>query len=326
MTEEERERQVYELVTKLWPRYVTSAVEFREGVWKRCLRHRDVEDIASALQHHRGDEPDARGPKWKVVLGDMKQTYSSGRNDLLVLLDQIREHKIKAGWTEARDYTPEDLFNEHLRAQTAPILFTWHGTTKGPNDLRNTHYLKSIPDPHGLLNWRAAMKIRQITERWRDYHRDAGWPVPEFLMRPDEPIEHPRHTESFAALRRELERGDVGKGILAQSEKELCILHGTVEGAAVRRKALAREAGTAVEGEELGEPNMVGTITQSFLPGGTRDKCVGQGGAVTVEPPSPSVSNGQETMEFRRQDDVNLEGDQRQRIGDTECQSNQRKS
>lgn len=306
MTEDERKRQTFDLVKRMWSTCKMTIEHFEEAVWKPGLKWRDETDLVEALRAHRRQDADATQPKWKdvfAILRSQSTTAPGGRNQFDLLLDQIRAHKVKLGWVqEAKDMKPEELFDEHLRARTSTILFTWEGTTKGPSDLRNTHLLKPRPDPHGLLQWRAAMKIRQTTGRWREYFEAIGQRAPDFLMMPDEPIEHPPHTESFDAQRRALAEGEAGRGVLAQTEEDLVMVHGSAEGMKRRREAIAREGEPDTDAVRLCEPAKIGSAMQSFLPGGMSNKCAGQG-AVAVAPPSPGVDDGQETMEFRRQDD-----------------------
>lgn len=123
-----RQDDVFSGITQLWPRCRMTKPEFAAGVWLH-LRGYGVEVIKSALKHHRATYLDAIRPEWKTLFRELADTGDgSGRNDLEILLTNIRRYAPTLGVKGIDDLKDGEVFQRHLDAnpgRMAGIVRGW---------------------------------------------------------------------------------------------------------------------------------------------------------------------------------------------------------
>jgi hypothetical protein len=180
MNEDDRFAHFVSSVTHLWPRYKTSPEELKAAIWSRKLRHHRAEDVAQALDRHRGEEPDAAKPTWKRVIALLGG--KTKHNDFEVLITNTRRDMIRAGWAEAENWSDAEVWAHIVESETWPIQHEYLACTKAPGSPRQTRLWKTRADPEGYFARLAASLRENITAYWRRYFDEIGDTPPLFLV------------------------------------------------------------------------------------------------------------------------------------------------
>ena len=158
------------MVRQLWPTYKASV----QPMWDTRLHCYSVEDIRQALWRHRADYPDETKPTWRTIYALLAGGNSgSGKSDLQLLLDSIRRAIAKEDrWQKhpaARSWSDSEVFQNHIEANTRPVLFQLDG--------------KAYPDLDGRRARAADSETTMIVGRYVRDLKERGDPVPEWLVR-----------------------------------------------------------------------------------------------------------------------------------------------
>jgi hypothetical protein len=158
-----------EMVRQLWPRYKDSV----QPMWDTRLHGYSIDEIRTALWRHKADYPDDSKPTWKTIYTMLSGGKTgAGKSDLQLLLDGIRREIAKdPRWQKhptARRWSDSEVFENHVEANTRPILRRMDGTAED--------------DPEGRLARLAATERTNIVSRYVRDLEERGDSVPAWLV------------------------------------------------------------------------------------------------------------------------------------------------
>lgn len=158
------------MVRQLWPRYKASV----QPMWDTRLHRYATDELRAALWRHRSDYPDDTKPNWRTIYALLAGGNAGpGKSDLQILLGSIRRAIASEDrWQkqpQARRWSDSELFENHIDANTQPILRNMDGS--------------ACDDPDGRLARLAAHARTAIVEPLIRDLTERGEQVPAWLVR-----------------------------------------------------------------------------------------------------------------------------------------------
>lgn len=155
--------EITKAVASLWPWYGKNSFD---GTMQELVRQKfrtwDTDDLLKALRSAKLHHTDSKSPPWDTIYRGKKFEGKPRRSEFRIMLDNIKRHNQahgSMGWTDSR------AFDHHVAMQTA-----WARNAPADDGGRRDF----------LANrWRQSEVIA-----WRESHKQAGEPVPEFLLEP----------------------------------------------------------------------------------------------------------------------------------------------